>query len=329
MKSAPDLPDETIQQAIQRVKNLFVAAHIPDAATDARWLIAAALRVSPAHLIANPAAPIPPESRARLDQYVTRRINREPVSRILGCREFYGRPFELSPAVLDPRPDTETLIDLVLELVNSSNATTSWPAPRILDIGTGSGAILLTLLAQLPSATGVGIDICPNALDIAQRNAQALGLGARATFTLGDMRSGLPTGCDIVVANPPYIPTTALAALAPEVTRFDPHLALDGGNDGLDYYRAIIAVLALAATHTGWPLNNAFLSPNHKKCLNRPQFIVVYRQARSEPQRLKQPDALVAPHNRKQCRRSFETRLLAKRLGHRTPRRSMGLGFRL
>jgi release factor glutamine methyltransferase len=258
MKSAPDLPDETIQQAIQRVKNLFVAAHIPDAATDARWLIAAALDCSPAHLIANPAALISPANRARLDHFVTRRINREPVSRILGHREFYGRPFELSPAVLDPRPDTETLIDLVLELVNSNQATTSSPAPRILDIGTGSGAILLTLLAQLPNATGVGIDICPDALAIAQRNAHALGLGACATFTLGDMRSGLPTGCDIVVSNPPYIPTTALATLSPEVIRFDPHLALDGGNDGLDYYRAIISALALAAARTGWPRITVF-----------------------------------------------------------------------
>lgn len=257
LPSEPNQPSETIQQATLRVKNLFVAARIPDAATDARWLIAAALDVSPAHLIANPTAIIQPANRARLDQFLTRRINREPVSRILGQREFYGRPFELSPAVLDPRPDTETLIDLVLELVASIS-----PKPaaqhRILDIGTGSGAILLTLLAQLPNATGVGIDICNDALAIARRNAAALGLGRRATFTQADMRAALPEHFDIVVSNPPYIPTGELAALSPEVARFDPHLALDGGSNGLDYYRAITAALAAAATHSTWPRVTVF-----------------------------------------------------------------------
>jgi release factor glutamine methyltransferase len=258
MTEAPQPADESIQQAIARVKNLFVAARIPEAATDSRWLIAAALGCSPAHLIANPAALIAPAHRARLDQFVTRRINREPVSRILGQREFYGRPFAVSPAVLDPRPDTETLIDLVLELLNAPNSKTNPPAPRILDIGTGSGAILLTLLAQLPTASGIGIDICQKALAIAQRNATALGLSTRATFTHADMRVELPVGCDVVVANPPYIPTTELTMLSPEVTRFDPHLALDGGSDGLDYYRTIIAALAKAAPTTGWPRITVF-----------------------------------------------------------------------
>lgn len=258
MTTLPPQPDETIQQAILRVKNLFVAAHIPDAATDARWLIAAALGVSPGHLIANPAALISPASHTRLDYFVTRRINREPVSRILGQREFYGRPFELSPAVLDPRPDTETLVDLVLEFANAMTATHRTQSLRILDIGTGSGAILLTLLAQLPTATGSGIDICPEGLATAQRNANVLGLATRATFMQRDMRASLPESFDIVVANPPYIPTTELAALSPEVTRFDPHLALDGGSDGLDCYRAIIAALALAASRSAWPRLTVF-----------------------------------------------------------------------
>ncbi len=250
-----DQPSDTIQFAIVRSKNLLVAAGVPDAPTDARWLVAAALGVTPAFLIANPMAALAPAQRARLDQFLARRINREPVSRILGQREFYGRAFEVSPAVLDPRPDTETLIDLVLELVGVGDETgrTIGPPHRILDIGTGSGAILLTLLAQLPTATGVGIDISADAIAIAQRNGHALGVGARATFMLGDMRAGLPEGFDIVVANPPYIPTAELGALSPEVARFDPHIALDGGNDGLDYYRAIVAVLSDAATRDAWP----------------------------------------------------------------------------
>jgi release factor glutamine methyltransferase len=254
LPSEPNQRSETIQQATLRLKNLFVAAGVPDAGTDARWLLAAALGVAPAHLIAHPTAAIAPAERARLDQFLARRINREPVARILGQREFYGRAFEVSLAVLDPRPDTETVIDVVLELVksNTSSAASAHPL-RILDVGTGSGAILVTLLAELPNATGVGIDISNDALSVAKRNAAALGVEARASFTKVDMRRGLPLGFDIVVANPPYIPSRELAGLSPEVSRFDPLIALDGGTDGLEYYRAILAALADSGAKSDWP----------------------------------------------------------------------------
>jgi release factor glutamine methyltransferase len=159
------------------------------------------------------------------------------VSRILGEREFYGRPFALSEATLDPRPDSETLIGAALELAMQEG----WgEAPiRILDIGTGTGCLLLTLLAELPNATGLGTDISEEALATAQRNAQALGLADRAAFARHDMLDGVAGPFDLVVSNPPYIASGDIPVLAPEVHQFDPHAALDGGPDGLAFYRRI------------------------------------------------------------------------------------------
>ncbi|TFL17880.1 peptide chain release factor N(5)-glutamine methyltransferase [Jannaschia formosa] len=165
---------------------------------------------------------------AGLDEAVARRAAREPVSHILGRRAFWAHEFEVTPDVLDPRPETETLVEAALE----GELTT------VLDLGTGSGCILLSLLAARPEAQGLGTDISEAALAVARRNAEALGLAARATFRRADWLSGIDGAFDLIVSNPPYIAAAEMAGLSPEVLR-EPHAALTPGGDGLDAYRVI------------------------------------------------------------------------------------------
>ncbi len=178
---------------------------------------------------------------AALRTLTGRRVRREPMAYILGEREFWGLPFRVSPAVLVPRPDSETVIEAVLGLMpDRSNA---W---RILDLGLGSGCLLLTLLREYPQASGVGLEASTEALGVAQQNAQALGVVERARLVGGDWRQrgwteALGGPFDLVVSNPPYIGSAAIDGLMPEVARFEPRLALDGGGDGLDAYRLIAA----------------------------------------------------------------------------------------
>lgn len=172
------------------------------------------------------------------DAALARRCAREPMSHILGVREFWSLDFAVTPAVLDPRPDSETLIEATLaELADKSRA---W---RILDLGTGSGCLLLALLSELPHATGLGIDASPRALGVALANAARLGLAGRAQFAERDWRQGLEGSFDAIVANPPYIRSGEIDLLQPEVARYEPRAALDGGPDGLDAYRAILPAL--------------------------------------------------------------------------------------
>ena len=173
-----------------------------------------------------------------------RRVRREPMAYILGEREFWGLPFKVSPAVLVPRPDSETLIEAALALMPVR--TEPW---RILDLGVGSGCLLLTLLREFPNARGVGVDASADALEVAQANADALGVGPRTTLVGGDWRrpawaEQLGGPFDLVISNPPYIEAAAVAGLMPDVARFEPRLALDGGPDGLVAYRAIAAAAA-------------------------------------------------------------------------------------
>ena len=230
--------DTTLGQALRSAVAELTAAGVGEAAGDARRLVAAAIGGTAADVIRDPGRVLSAAELDRLEVHVRRRCTREPVSRILGEREFYGRPFAITPAVLDPRPDTETLIEVALDIC----AREGWrDRPiRVLDIGTGSGAILLTMLAELPLATGVGLDVSDGALACAARNAAALGLSVRSSFVTGDMREASLEGYDLVLSNPPYIPAAEIAGLAPEVANFDPRLALDGGVDGLDCYRAIL-----------------------------------------------------------------------------------------
>jgi len=170
-----------------------------------------------------------------------RRVRREPMAYILGEREFWGLPFKVTPAVLVPRPDSETVIEAVLALMPDRDR--AW---RILDLGLGSGCLLLTLLREYPRARGIGLETSPEALTVAQENAQRLGVADRARLVAGDWREpgwerSLAGPFDLIVANPPYVESAAIDRLMPEVSAFEPRLALDGGVDGLDAYRSIAA----------------------------------------------------------------------------------------
>jgi release factor glutamine methyltransferase len=175
-----------------------------------------------------------PEAAVRFGGVIERRLAGEPVSRIVGVREFYGRPFRIDRSTLDPRPDTETLIEAALALVDRRTPL------KLLDLGTGSGCILVTLLAELPHATGVGIDKSLAALEVARANALDLGVADRAGFVAGDWLDGVDGAFDLVVANPPYLSTAEMAGLAREVADHDPAGVLDGGPDGLVAYRGIV-----------------------------------------------------------------------------------------
>jgi release factor glutamine methyltransferase len=179
----------------------------------------------------------------RLEDFVARRLSGEPVDRIVGHRGFWTLDLAVTPAVLSPRADTETIVRAALERCGR--------APRILDLGTGSGAILLALLAERSQATGVGVDLSAAALATAVANAARNGVAERATFIAGGWEGALGQRFDLVVSNPPYIPTADIAGLDPEVRDHDPHLALDGGADGLDAYRAILPLLPRLLTDDG------------------------------------------------------------------------------
>lgn len=209
------------------------------AALDARALLKTATGLSFEALIANGREPLGLDAERLFQSYVARRIAGEPVSRIRGAREFYGRDFQIDAHTLDPRPDTETLIAAVLDRVDQEK--TAGRPIRILDLGTGSGCILITLLAELPQATGVGVDISRGALDMARENADAVGVADRARFVVSDWFDALTDQFDVIVSNPPYIASAEIGGLAREVAQHDPRTALDGGPDGLDAYRRIAA----------------------------------------------------------------------------------------
>src|SRR5262249_6137776 len=177
--------------------------------------------------------------RERIAAMAARRLAREPVARIVETREFWGLSLRVSPAVLVPRPETETVVATALAALDR-DADRARPV-RIADLGTGSGALLLALLSELPNAFAVGTDLSMDALAVARDNAERLGLAARAAFVACDFAGGLAGPFDLVVANPPYVASHELAQLAPEVRDHDPLLALDGGADGLRAYRALAA----------------------------------------------------------------------------------------
>ena len=222
---------------MRQLARRFSAAGLASPDLDARLMVLAATGLSHAALIAAPGTVIAGERLRDLEAMAERRLARQPVSRILGRREFYGREFALSGDTLDPRPDTETLIDHVLDWAKTAGRT---QAPlRLLDLGTGSGILVLTLLAELPHATGTGSDISSGALNQARANADMLGISDRVVWLEADWCRGLGGRFDVIVSNPPYIPADDLPGLEPEVRLSDPPLALDGGADGLEAYRAI------------------------------------------------------------------------------------------
>lgn len=235
-----------IAKSIRRLR----AAGIESAARDSRLLVAAALGLDGVKVLSEPETPVSETGLNRVETFIRRRANREPVSRILGRRAFYGREFEISPATLDPRPDSETLIEAALELIGPERRNRNL---RIIDVGTGSGCLLVTLLAELPNATGLGTDIDPRALRVAERNAASHGVAPRAVWAQARSLHGIGGPFDLLITNPPYVPTGDIDELEPEVREYDPRQALDGGADGLEIYRELAEDL-VRVVPTGWAI---------------------------------------------------------------------------
>lgn len=223
---------ETVAEALLRGRRRLVEADVDDAGLDARLLLEAATGLDHASLIGEGNRALGPAESAAYESLLARRSAHEPVSKILGRREFYGRTFVVTRDVLDPRPDTETLVSFALE----------HPLPaggRLLDLGSGSGAIICTLLAEWSEAEGTAVDLSPAALAVTAENAARLGVAGRLALKQGAWFEPVSGLFELIVSNPPYIPTGEISGLQPDVRNHDPHLALDGGQDGLDDYRAI------------------------------------------------------------------------------------------
>jgi release factor glutamine methyltransferase len=221
----------TIRSLLAWIAQDFGALGIASPRLDAELLVGFALGLPRVKLYLDLDRPLGPDELAQVRSLVVRRRKREPVAYILGDREFYRRSFEVSPVVLIPRPDTETLIERALELVAADS-----PA-RVLDLCTGSGAIAITLAAERPAASVIGTDLSASALEVARRNAERHGVTARCEFLEGDLFAPLPAAArfELIVANPPYIPEPELATLQPEIRDFEPRLALASGGDGLTH----------------------------------------------------------------------------------------------
>lgn len=227
----------TVETAYRAMAKVFTRAGFETPETDARFLLQGILQRSPSDIVLARDIALSKEDIDRLEAGTRRRLDHEPVSRILGERSFYGRDFIVTPDVLDPRPDTETVVDEVLKLAKAIGGAQN--QLRIVDVGVGSGAILLTLMAELPEARGVGTDISPRALAVARRNAERLGVLDRIELVETNMLEGVTGPVHIVVSNPPYIPSGDIAGLSRDVREHDPQEALDGGPDGLKFYRKL------------------------------------------------------------------------------------------
>jgi len=218
---------EALRAAISRLD----AAGIAGAPRDARLMLAHAMGIGSDRLGLHLADPLADDAAERFDGYVSERLRRRPVAQIVGRRLFWGRPFRVTSDTLDPRPETETLIEAALAV----------PFDTVLDLGTGTGCILLTLLAERPAARGLGTDLSDAALAVAAANADALGLADRARLLRSDWFASVTGRFDLILSNPPYIAAAEMADLAPETRDWEPHAALTPGGDGLDAYRAITA----------------------------------------------------------------------------------------
>jgi release factor glutamine methyltransferase len=224
----------TLVSAWKAARARLEAAGVDGPVIDARLLVEAASGASRLDIISDPHRLLSGDQELTLDTLLARREKREPISHILGVRGFWKIMLKVTPDVLTPRPDTESLLDVLLPGIPVDRPVT------VLDLGVGSGAILLAILAERPAARGLGVDVSAEAVAVARENAANLGLGSRVALLRGDWTAGLASeSFDVVVANPPYIPSGDIGGLAPEVRDHEPRLALDGGPDGLDAYRAI------------------------------------------------------------------------------------------
>ena len=236
-------------EALASVTETFQLAGIENPRREARLSLCAASGVSQVALITAPREPLG-SAAWKVREVAERRATGEPLSRIFRKREFWGLSFAITPHVLDPRPETETIVEAALSILRDRREDQL----HVLDLGVGSGALLCALLTEFGAARGVGVDISVDAADVAQGNLDACGLCERAEIRIGDWTSGLEGQFDLIVSNPPYIPTADLAGLPPEVRNFDPWLALDGGFDGLAAYRRIMPRSRSLLAPGGWLL---------------------------------------------------------------------------
>jgi release factor glutamine methyltransferase len=227
---------DTIADALSRMKDAFQNAGIATPDVDARFLLQGIAGIDAAAIVVDPERRLG-ASAPLLNEALRRRLDREPVSRILGRRAFYDREFVVTPDVLDPRPDTEAVVNLALKIARLKKLDAQ--AISVADIGTGSGILIATLLLELGAARGIATDISAAALDVARANAQRLGVSDRIDFIESWGLGGACGSFDLIVSNPPYIPSSDIMGLDPEVRNHDPHIALDGGPDGLFVYREI------------------------------------------------------------------------------------------
>jgi release factor glutamine methyltransferase len=227
--------------ALKYITNRLAESGIESARREARYILAAVHGITTTALLT-----LDETDEAKFTPLLARRCAHEPLAYITGKKEFWGMPLEVSPATLIPRPDSETLIEAALENFPDKTAIKT-----ILDLGTGTGCLLLAALAEFPAALGIGTDLSPAAAALAQRNAKSLNLAARATFLAADWAAPLAAKFDLILSNPPSLPTPDLQHLMPDVQKFEPTTALDGGADGLTAYRAIVAALREYLSETG------------------------------------------------------------------------------
>jgi len=221
---------EILTPAKQKLKTSGIATPF----LDAELLLASALGKKREFVIGRPEYEVANHDREVFEVLIKRRASFEPVAKIIGIKEFWGQDFIVSRATLDPRPDSESLIEAALELFPDKNS-----AFKILDLGTGSGCLLLTILKEYPNSQGIGVDIAQDTLNIAILNSQKIGLAKRSNFILNDWTDGMEGKFDLIISNPPYIKKSDIEKLAPEVSIYEPRLALDGGHDGLEFYRKL------------------------------------------------------------------------------------------
>ncbi|MDE0060062.1 MAG: peptide chain release factor N(5)-glutamine methyltransferase [Defluviicoccus sp.] len=236
----------TVEALLREAGRRLAGAGIAAPRGEARVLLQAALGQPAEALVRAPEAPVAAARAHRFDALIARRAQREPVSRILGKREFWSLEFAVCEDTLDPRPDSEAVVAAALRWCAGRSGRI-----RALDLGTGTGCLLLAVLSELPDAAGVGTDIAAGAVATAARNAAALGLAERASFRRADWDSGIEGGFDLVLGNPPYIPGAAIDRLEPEIARWEPRTALDGGADGLDAYRRMAPAIARRLAPSG------------------------------------------------------------------------------
>ncbi|MCZ8150584.1 MAG: peptide chain release factor N(5)-glutamine methyltransferase [Roseomonas sp.] len=231
-------PGETVGAFLCQAGQVLRAASIESPRLEARLLLGHAMGASPEALLRDPGAPVPPDAASRFRASLAARLDAVPVAHIIGTQGFWTLDLAVSPATLIPRPDSESLVEAALDAFPEAGAKL-----RVLDLGTGTGCLLLAVLAERPLAFGVGVDLVPGAAALAAGNAARNGLADRAAFLAGDWAASLSGRFDLVLSNPPYIESAAIAGLMPEVARHEPRSALDGGTDGLAAYRHLAAIL--------------------------------------------------------------------------------------